>query len=231
MNISRRAFLVTMLAAPAALVALSKATAKPPTPVKWVIPPLSEILGPGYDRPLFGAIKVSSNRWCYDYATADEDSVGHYYHGDWDGTFKLESGCTNPAYILADLTERLGGGHDWVTHGGRLDYAGRETDRNMLNWQMIYDYGVWCDELITGYQVTDGNLTSAIARTGACPPTVWWKHVSAPRMTVKRVCQTHEQMVALHETLRMHCLQWQSTDSRYRTSWPGVPYFKEMSQT
>ena len=148
-----------------------------------------------------------------------QPSGSYIYHGDWDGvSFKEEVGCTNPAFILADLMERTGARPDWVTGFPALDYAGRETDPSLLHWRMLYDWGSACDELIMAtparlYGESDLAFGTRVHEQARL----------RPRFTVNTICSTHEDMVTLRETLRMHCLSWQSTDPRYRTSWPGLP--------
>lgn len=167
-------------------------------------------------------IKVPSNRfilWTPQYGGGADGH--HVYLGDWDGTFKLERGCTNPAYILADLSERCGINHDWVTHVKEvaIDAGGVRWGTSPLNWQMLADWGKWCDELVTStgwIQDRPDHFTRFVGSPKVSQP--------SPRCTVSAVCSTREEMEQLRQSLRMHCLSWQSTDPRYRTSWPGVAY-------
>jgi hypothetical protein len=156
------------------------------------------------------AIKVPSNRvmWPHDDVFRREWVMVSRYIGDWDGTFKLARGCTNPAYILADLYDRAREGRlpepDWVLQ----DSVG------FLDWQMLYDFGRWCDETVVGTGVVITNGSAVHTRLNAF----------TPRLTVHAALVNEEQIDGLRETLRMHCLSWQSTDPRYRTSWPGISY-------
>lgn len=219
--ISRRRFLTAALAVPATALALSKVAAKPPTseppnvaltssplPLEWRVKGL--------------AIRVPSNRALVE----DRDAIQrhgyhdwcrhHRYIGDWDGTFKLEAGCSNPAYILADLTERVGIDYDWVTHTRwSASFVGDNGWRKQpLNWQMLYDWGRACDELV--WDVKPGPLFGGAEVSNA-----------HPRFEVNTFVSTPEELTTLRETLRMHCLRWQASDPRYRTSWPGVGYPEE----
>lgn len=174
------------------------------------------------------AIKVPSNRLVHYGCTYDElmrkRALGEWvspsaitYEGNWDGTFRLECGCTNPAYILADLYERMGAEPDWAI--GEMWYkpsrSGWVENVYRLNWAILYDWGRFCDELVpVGLEY----------RGGTEPLHALTNRHSAPRFTVETVCQTREDMDRLREELRMHCLSWQSQDPRYRTSYPGIPY-------
>ncbi len=171
------------------------------------------------------AIKVPSNRmrhWASHLNGAPERGVPdhHYYAGDWDGkTFKLERGCSNPAYILADLYSRTGETPNWVVarklrpslFGPMVLDGMNQLLKPELDWQMLADWGRHCDELTLDTAAYTAYMTSyalgASRRVG-------------PRFTVNTICSTREEMVALREILRMHCLRWQSTDPRYRTSYP-----------
>lgn len=162
------------------------------------------------------AIKVPSNRiayWTGSVYDADQRDRGwaYKYVGDWDGSFKLERGCSNPAWVLADLYERTGTCPDWVVNDRRR--AGSAASPH-LDWRMLYDYGRWCDEPVLGGAVTITNGS----------PVQHDISIGRPRLAVHAATRTCEDMDKLRETLRMHCLSWQSTDPRYRTSWPGVPY-------
>lgn len=240
-TVSRRRFLATLLAAPAAALALTKVAAAKAPPTTVLQGPVDTHVSPVMPQRSWLvkglAIKVPSNRYSVSLLASRDGPVisrQHDYIGDWNGTFKLEAGCSNPAYILADLYERTGAEPDWVVAdksvaasfaSGPMVMSGMwQLLGPRLNWQLLYDYGVWCDELVTGYQVTDGNRTTGITMTDVCPPTVWWEPVTAPRLTVNTFVSTPEEMTTLRETLRMHCLSWQSTDPRYRTSYPGVGY-------
>ena len=212
MNTTRRQFISTLIAAPAALVALSKATPKASEPELTVKTyPLNSRVR--YAMQGWG-VKVPSNRVLVE----DMEDIcrngyhpgintHHRYLGNWDGTFKVERGCTNPAHILANLieqTDRLGGG-DWVTN--------RRTHPWQLDWQMLYDFGRWCDELDTETVSIETWEWHVIQRKVK-------RDAMCPRMMVKIICQTPEHLELLREHLRMHCLRWQSTDPRYRTSYP-----------
>lgn len=160
------------------------------------------------------AIKVPSNRW-FTYLERDADGVFNYrhpvYHGNWDGTFRLEQGCTNPAYILADLYERTGDEPDWIMAFGRRGELITQTPvkgdpsrpfKPRLNWQMLYDWGKWCDEPVDSF-VPTATITRSIRMIASTEQ-----------------CRTNEDLVQLREALRMHCLSWQATDPRYRRSYP-----------
>ncbi len=163
------------------------------------------------------AIKVPSNRWRTAIHTTPTRVFSHYayhYDSDWDGTFKLECGCANPAYVLADLCNRARpeiSEPDWVLQ----DSVG------LLDWRMLYRWGCHCDELVatSGWEMVSARETRRwVGNPKISRPTV--------RCVVNAVCPTLEDERQLRETLRMHCLQWQSTDPRYRTSWPDIPYPK-----
>ena len=206
--LNRRAFL-TRLAAAAGLTALAaRASAKPPYTIAMDPALPGSDVTDHYAERVFRVegvgVKVPSNRVrVWSQSNPDGTVV---YNGDWDGTFRLERGCSNPAYILADLIERdlkqtLGGCTDWVVsdcHGS-------------LNWPMLYDWGKWADEMVAAGLEYRGGPEPLYAITAM---------YLAPRFTVNTVCQTREDMVTLRETLRMHCLAWQAQDPRYRTSWP-----------
>src|SRR4051812_27961516 len=101
---SRRQFLTTLAGLAVAPFVASRALAAAktePTLDITTIPLKSEVT---YARSR--SILVPSNR----YLVEDWDSIKregyhpgrnvyHRYHGDWDGTLKLETGCTNPAYV------------------------------------------------------------------------------------------------------------------------------------
>lgn len=213
--LNRRSFLARSLTALAAAPLLVKAAlSQKPTlkSTEWTVdlhgqPPLHlfsmEVQG--------AAIKVPSNRHrCLRIRQADGSSPDRIrYLGEWDGTFKLERGCTNPAWILADLYERSGIEPDWVIkrHWDSWLYrsGAQRLLRPVLNWQMLYHWGVWCDEPV--WHTIRGERSDGAAR-----------------FAVNVVCHTQKDIDSLRETLRMHCLNWQSTDPRYRTSWPGVVY-------
>lgn len=157
------------------------------------------------------AIKVPSNRSVAPWSRrgVPEGVLTASYVGPWDGTFKLERGCTNPAYILADLYERTGKEPDWVTglRGTQISADGTVTPAGFyLNWQMLYDWGRFCDEATTD-------------RRGHYRP-----RFRLAATNLRGTYKDADEMIALRERLRMHCLSWQSTDPRYRTSYPGIPY-------
>lgn len=77
-------------------------------------------------------------------------SISHHYYGHWDGTLKLEAGCTNPAYVLADLSSRDECGTQW---GDAAHSA-------------LYDWGFWCDQPVV-------NWPSMLNRTKPDPAYVW----------------------------------------------------------
>ena len=93
-----------------------------------------------------------------------------------------------------------------------FDVGGIAWGHSPLNWRMLYHWGQWCDELVSSFRV---RIVNGI---NVCHGESEW----APRFAVNTVPHTHEDMVTLRETLRMHCLSWQSRDPRYRTSYPGV---------
>ena len=207
---TRRQFLTNLLAA-AGIPLVARALPK-------TQPPL--MLPDGGPRPYKGpAIKVPSNRqlvqiytWPARPQNDPPSQMRVIYSGDWDGTFKLEEGCTNPAYILADLMEQR-----------RAELAltsPEDADDSWYRpyWPMLYDWGCHCDTLSPHRRTViyqDGSRSVLDSLT--CP------HPRA-RCEVNLVSYGEQDAVRLRETLRMCCLQWQSTDPRYRTSWPGVPY-------
>lgn len=166
------------------------------------------------------AVKVPSNRTHLAGFNADgtewRDIV---YLGPWDGTFRLEYSCTNPAYVLADLYGRTGAQVDWVvapktwhrmpTKEGPFGYG------PPLNWQMIYDYGRWCDEVVEA----DGVGEMIRGEKGSI---TWPTTAGSPRFTVSLRSTSPTALETSRQVLRMHCLHWQSTDPRYRTSYPGI---------
>lgn len=206
---SRRAFLkrlALVAAAPFAVKALARQEIAPlpaPEPLPrnpaWIAHDLFEAQGL--------AIKVPSNRHLYwDYvSTGGARPFMVTYHGDWDGTFKPERGCTNPAYILADLYERTGEEPDWVVSSqAELIRTFGSTEKPHLNRQLIYDWGQWCDEPVWHCHL-DGH-----------------RYGGASRFVINTTVSTPEEMTTLRDSLRMHCLRWQSTDPRYRTSYPVI---------
>ena len=226
-HMKRRQFLTAVLGLASAPLALRAAGSNLPTTVlPQPIPcgtPLPPPLPPSQRAyQIEGlAIKVPSNRFlAHDIEATRRDGFWphHYsycYAGNWDGTFKLERGCTNPAFILADLIEKTGqlGKGDWVTHYRVWRDDG--TDYSVLNWQMLLDWGMWCDEpKATWSESGYCNKSESPQSDGR-----WVAQLDACRFI-----STRTQADELRETLRMHCLRWQSTDPRYRTSWPGVPY-------
>lgn len=199
---TRRTFLATLLAAPVAALALTRTKAETPCYILGIDPAApgeTDHYAEHWARVQGLSIKVPFNRII---------SLNHFapvYVGDWDGTFKLEAGCSNPAYILADLMERTAPDSrphlpDWVV----------DDEKGVLNWPMLYNWGCWCDELVgASSQIPEGDVLVSSYGT---------------RFTTNTVCQTREDMERLRDDLRMRCLHWQSTDPRYRTSWPGIPY-------
>ncbi len=179
------------------------------------------------------AIKVPSNRMpcCGICLPSGARYMAHTYMGDWDGTFKLESGCTNPAWVLADLYERTGTELDWVV-ARKMSVSLYEPWvmsgisqllKPQLDWQMLYDWGRFCDELVGPasqlVREREGNLIEILPQ-----PVVWRELPWSVRFTVDVPCRIQEERDQLRNDLRMYCLSWQSQDSRYRTSWPGIPY-------
>jgi hypothetical protein len=172
------------------------------TPLRITILPVRE-----YDENGNRLIKVPSNR----YLVEDRESicrdgyhpghnVYHAYHGDWDGTFKLEQGCTNPAWVLNDLVR----GND-----GRIPEGVQPSEFNPF---ALYDWGVACD------QPGDRHST-VITFDGTVAKTPYM-----PSLSVDSSLYTVGRETELRDRLRMFFLAWKSTDPRYRTSWPGIPY-------
>lgn len=222
---SRRTFLTRMLAA-AGLAPLAAAAYSLSKPAQTQFIPCAQT--EAYLKRVYAAkgaaIKVPSNRLACWNRGLDQPPI-HDYVGDWNGTFRLEHGCTNPAYVLAHLYERTGAEPDWVVNdvgrvttrqGEVVSYSARPKSTWGLDWTMLYHWGQACDE------------PSAVWKEVTQPDGRSTRHVMSvsqrPRFTVSAFCSTPEEMIALRETLRMHCLSWQSTDPRYRTSWPGVGY-------
>ncbi len=228
--LNRRAFLARLLGLatlPFAARALGKAASTPSSAdmlAASVEPIKRDYLVQGI------GIKVPSNR----YLTVWNDDGSalvprHFtYAGDWRGTFKVEPGCSNPAYILADLYERTGAEPDWVVERqmpvpSSLVLTGLKqmlTPAARLDWQMLYDWGRHSDELTSQWDhleaIGKGSSHCRIGYKGLLP--------LKPRFVVNAVVHTHEDMVALREHLRMRCLQWQSSDPRYQRSFPGIPH-------
>ncbi len=195
---SRRHFLQSLLAIPAVLAATKGlgATRVSPTIYKGggitPTPPFSVMVG-GL------SIKVPSNRrmfWAQYYANDPKYGVDHhYYQGEWDGSFKLESGCSNPSFILADLMIRDGENPDWKAH---------------------YDFGVWCDELTTSHiRWIDEN--GGFNRANAT-----YSEGRINRFSVNTVCRHQMDRMVLKQRIQMEFTHWKSTDPRYRKSWPGI---------
>lgn len=225
---TRRAFLGHIAALAAAPLALRAAAASNP-PAAGAPEPTPFTVVPATDADLraMGYVKVPSNRVAMGKWTPEAGIYRqwHEYHGDWDGTFRWERGCTNPAYVLADLYHRTGAEPDWVSSLRGVMIVGQEATPTgfYLNWQTLYDWGRHCDEVVTASHDL---------------PTSEWPHHwvlfgrgargeirsdrTGPRFTVK--LEPGTDLESARRVLRMYCLKWQSTDPRYRTSWPGVPY-------
>lgn len=214
---SRRTFLkhlALVAAAPFAAKALARQESAS-LPTSTLTPPIA-VCG-GYQNVPFRAegllIKVPSNRVAI--APTSSTMPKHAYIGDWDGTFKEERGCSNPAYVLADLYERTGEEPDWVVAdksvpasiaGGPMIMTGMmQLLKPRLNWQMFYDWGVWADKMVS--DLTPEAITTLRNTGRSC-------------CEVNRPCCNREQMISLRKDLRMDFLCWQGTDSRYRTSYP-----------
>lgn len=239
MNTTRRTFL-TRLAAAAGVTALAaRAGYDLPKPTASLattcLPPGAILCGPSLPPPSRAyevqgvAVKVPSNRWLNAWLEPDGREGREYvYLGPWDGTYKVEEGCTNPAYILAGLMERSDILYDWVTHldDGPHDAQGYVIlgTKRSLNWQMLVDWGMHCDQQLSGVCICDPNSPGVKWISPAASLMGYKPYAQGPRMSVNTVCHTREEMDRLREDLRMHCLSWQSTDPRYRTSYPGIPY-------
>ena len=101
------------------------------------------------------------------------------YHGEWDGTFKNERGCSNPAFIYADLVEQTGG---------------------EVNWQEVYQWGRYCDEPADGV-----NLNCNGIREDGSP--IWMgsrMEPSHPRFTVNAALYSERQKTDLTDTLEFY---------------------------
>lgn len=217
MNQSRRSFLHSLGLLAFAPVALSRAlTSRPPIKVihhDVVTPDMEKLMGEPLLSPEASrvfvekgrTIKVPSNRYTLTrkvmHPTGEVATVEHFYYGDWDGTFKLEEGCTNPAYVLADLETH----HRLTTLNG--GYFGAPLD-----WRALYDYGCHCDELIVDPE--------SFAGGGPAYGATMWK----PRRVIDPVCVSPAETDDLREVLRMRFMVWKATDPRYRRSFPGIPY-------
>jgi hypothetical protein len=192
---TRRQFLTRLLAA-ASIPLVARALPQPPI-----------MLPDGGPQPYKGpAIKVPSNRYYVEdvmdiYRNGYRPGINpcYRYVGEWDGTFKLEVGCTNPAWVWLYLCERA--------YPGRPRRVAAEISQRIscgeVNYRMLYDWGKWADEPLDDPSVLRGKITRSIRMIASTEN-----------------CHTHADLVALRETLRMYCLQWQSTDPRYRTSYP-----------
>ena len=172
-----------------------------------------------------GVIKVPSNRWnrCVGDVHIEGQPVATVveYVGDWDGTFKRERGCTNPAWILADLYEWTRAEPDRML-AAKVPFSASASMvmdglsqllKPQLDWQMLYHWGQWCDEIAEDWtcmsDAPGGHHTEH--SSGVSDRT---------RFTCSAVCYTSAEVVQLRETLRMYCLSWQAGDPRYRTSYP-----------
>ncbi len=227
--LTRRSFLTRALLGAAAIPLASKLAAEPAT--QTTTGSLGDAMGGlGNAGQLYVqglAIKVPSNRTVAPWYRegVPEGTLTASYVGSWDGTFKLERGCSNPSYILADLYDRTGEEPDWVVaiKPSISPFAPMVMDgmhqllKPRLDWALLYHWGQWCDQLATETQHVEMWNERVVGHRVM-------RRTLGPRFTVNTVCATREDMVTLRESLRMHCLDWQSTDPRYRTSWPGIPY-------
>ncbi len=204
---TRRTFLTRLLGLatlPFAARALGKAA--PVTADVGCTPEMAKLASNAYLVQGIG-IKVPSNRfYCYDSHPTPRN--WHEYVGEWDGTFKVEQGCTNPAFILAHLIEQSGTGTDaW--------HRGNQLVAWSMDWKAIYDYGRHCDELVIDIETEHLNPRWM----GGAEQTHYW----APRFEVNTVVKTAAEGAKLREELRMHFLSWRAEDPRYRRSIP-IPY-------
>ncbi len=163
-------------------------------------------------------IKVPSNRYTVthkvlDYAGRETITVRHAYYGDWDGTFKVEQGCSNPAYILASLLQPECDDYNRA----RVAVSSIATNAKTLDWNAIYHWGQFCDEMVLDIETCDLNLSKDGWYSTASSAT--W----APRFEVNTIVKTAAEGAKLREELRMHFLSWREEDPRYRRSIP-VPY-------
>lgn len=134
---SRRSFLRNALAAVCAAPLLVRAAfaAKEPQYILGIDRALSgvESLNQYAVTAVGAAIKVPSNRRRSALYVGPSGQAVYNdicYDGDWDGTFKLEPGCSNPAYLLADLIEREGGRPHWP----QIYWWGRHCDEPVIDW-------------------------------------------------------------------------------------------------
>ncbi len=197
MSTSRRQFLSTLAGLAVAPFALSRVLAAKAAPVN---PPIRDSLNRA--KPLDNrcdypgrAIKVPSNRR---YTQSRHGEIP-YYHGDWDGTFKLEV-CDNPAYVLADLWEQQGN-------------LGRFGSGKGFDWHAIYDYGQFCDELVVDIETEHLNPRWV----GGTDDPGYWK----PRITLDTCVATQRRIKSdLRDALSMHYRVFLATDPRYQRSFP-----------
>lgn len=150
---SRRAFLAKLAALAAApFVAKAVCQSEPPSFAGHQVAGKLVHIPTDYQPPVVQglAIKVPSNRHLYwDYvSTGGAWPFMVTYHGEWNGAFKPERGCTNPAYILADLMEQSGQSPDWAS---------------------IYQWGVWCDEPVIDHERTGPFRTDGPTPTYMAP--------------------------------------------------------------
>ncbi len=213
MTTSRRSFVKTLLGLatlPFAARALGKTPPADPTfcgfPVDFVYDTAAADRIRAYEVQGIG-IKVPSNRFVVDTGLSYEPRCA-YYEGEWDGTLKVEQGCSNPAFVLAHLLEQNGTGTDAWHRGSQLVMWS-------MDWKAIYDYGRHCDELVVDIETEHLNPRWM----GGAEQTHYW----APRFEVNTVVKTAAEGAKLREELRMHFLSWRAEDPRYRRSIP-IPY-------
>ncbi len=198
MTTSRRSFLHSLALLAAAPLA-ARALVKAPSDIA-PSPGVVELASQAYLLHGVG-IKVPSNRLptivridlYHPHRVGQE---GHCYVGDWDGTFRTERGCSNPAWVWYHLLEK-----EWP--GGPLSL------------QMLYDYGVWCDQLVLEPVTPRDRSVRWHSPDGHGEP-----YTLRPRSEVNVICRTPEETDRLRDDLRMGFLSWRAGDPRWRRSWP-----------
>lgn len=196
---SRRSFLTTLaglvLAPVIAARALAAAKAAPTLDIT-TIPLKSEVT---YARSR--SILVPSNRTPFQaYRNADGSITwGYLYKEGWDGTMKLDAGCTNPAWVLCDLQ----GLNPTLAHVS------------------VYHWAMACDELVLAPITPRDRSVDWHSPDGHGEPVSW-----RPRHTIHTLYVAEND---LRRSLETHFEVWKATDERYRKSWPGIPYPGDVS--
>ncbi len=153
-------------------------------------------------------VKVPSNRF------RSPHFDWYDYVGKWDGTFKVEQGCANPAWIWLSLLESAYPGRPTRV---AAEVAQRETCE--MDYQVLYRFGQWCDEIVIDWETQRDHIVEWDSSRGQGEPITW-----QPRYQVNTLIQTEAERAALKDGLRMRFLSWRASDPRYQRSFPGIPH-------